>query len=285
VNRGAALLVLALGGCGLVPLSDLRTPDIQAEGISAADEARGRALLALAAEAHGGSAWAAHPTWEVVLEDRWSDDFWIKRRSPWPEDAGRLQFQFVHGSSDGRVTFLDGPLAGTTWGLAGGRTYSQAPGGAPAWGDAPRMASRLPTMQFLLEFPQRITEAPFVGHAGQWDVDGEPMDVVFAAWGSVEPDAAMDQFLVYIDPESHRIQAMQYTVRKSGRWLVGHRFWSDLRPVEGVLMPFHQTSLRAFEGPDEVHSFHVSAFRFDPVPAGLLSEPGAGQPASRGSSE
>ena len=275
--RVAGLVAVAAAGlaagCGLAPLSDLRTADIRAHGISAEDEARGRDLLALAAEAHGGATWAQHATWEVVLEDRWGDSFWIKRRSPWPDDARQLQLQFTHGTGDGRVTFLDGEQAGTTWGVAGGQTYSQAPGQPPVWGDAPRMASRLPTMQFLVEFPQRITEAPFVGLAGRRDIDGHATDVVFAAWGSVEPDPDMDPFRVYIDAESRRIRAMQYTVRKSGRTRVGHRFWSDLRPVEGVWVPFHQTSLREFEAGDTVHSFYVSAFRFDPVGAATLAQP------------
>ena len=275
-RRAAAALLgvgLGTGGCALLPLSDLRTPEIRAGGISAEDEARGREILAAAAAAHGAETWAAHRTWEAVLEDRWSDAFLIQRRSPWPDDAGMLGFQFAHGTGDGRVEFLDGPEAGTIWGLAGGRTYAQAPGGPPRWGEAEPMASRLPTMQFLLEFPQRIGEAPHVGLAGRRDVEGRPTDVVFAAWGSVAPDPASDQFLVYVDAETREIRAMQYTVRKSGRTLLGHRFWSDLRPVDGVTMPFLQRSLRAFEDGDPVHSFHVSSFRFDPVDPAELAAP------------
>jgi len=244
------------------------------QDISAEDEARGRAVLAEAAAAHGGDTWRQHKTWQVVLEDRWSDDPLIKMRSPWPDGATWLEFQFAPGSSDGRVRFLDGPEQGATWGLAGDRTYVQAPGAAPEWGDAEHMASRLPTMQFLIEFPQRITEAQFVAYAGQRQVGERSCDVVFASWGSVAPHPDYDQFLVYVDAETRHILAMQYTVRKSGRLLLGHRFWSDLREVDGVLLPFFQTSLREFEGGDAVHSFYVRELSFDPVEAQLLREPG-----------
>lgn len=276
VTFGVALVLGACAaGCDrLVPLSDLRPESLESGVIWPEDEARGRAVLAAAAAAHGGAVWREHGTWQVVLEDRWSDAPLIKRRSPWPDGATWLQFQFAPGTSDGRVTFLDGPEQGAIWGLAGGRTYAQEPGGAPVWGEAEAMASRLPTMQFLLEFPQHITEAPFIAYAGERQVEARPCDVVFAAWGSVAPDPKYDQFLVYVDAETHHILAMQYTVRKSGRSLVGHRFWSDLRAVEGVLLPFFQTSLRAFDDGDPVHSFIVRDLVFDPVDPGVLHAPG-----------
>ena len=275
-QRRLALLSLALtaSACDrVVPLSDLRPPELVDQDISADAEARGRAVLAEAAAAHGGDVWRQHATWEVVLEDRWSDDWLIKLRSPWPEDATWLRFQFVPGASDGRVTFLDGSEEGTTWGLAGGRTYAQRPGGAPEWGEAEHMASRLPTMQFLIEFPQRITEAQFIADAGQRTVEGRLCDVVFAAWGAVSPNPDYDQFLIYVDAETRHILAMQYTVRKSGRGLLGHRFWSELRKVDGVLLPFFQTSLRAFEDGEPVHSFIVRELKFDTVAEEALQAP------------
>jgi len=257
----------------VVPLSDLRPQALVDGDISAGAEARGRAVLAEAAAAHGGEGWRQHATWQVELEDRWADDPLIKRRSPWPEGSRWLRFQFAPGTYDGRVRFLDGPEEGATWGYAGGRTYAQPPGGPVVWGEAERMASRLPTMQFLIEFPQRITEAQFVAYAGQRQVEGRACDVVFASWGSVAPHPEYDQFLVYVDAETRHIQAMQYTVRKSGRALLGHRFWGELREVEGALLPFFQTSLRGFEGGDVVHSFYVRGLRFDAVEAEALQSP------------
>ncbi|MFT5681314.1 MAG: hypothetical protein ACI8RZ_002220 [Myxococcota bacterium] len=267
------LLWSGVSACSVVPLSDLRPDGFGVDGISAESEALGRAVLAQAAEAHGGATWGEHQTWQTVLEDRWSKDWLIARRSPWPDDVTMLQLQFSPGTSNGRVEFLDGSIKGTAWGFAEGRTYAQAPGEAPVWDEAPRMASRLPTMQFLLEFPQQITRAQFVGHIGQRQVDGHTTEVVFASWGSIAPDPTFDQFLVYVDTESHHILAMQYTVRKSGRTLLGHRFWSDLRTSDGVLLPFFQTSLHDFEDGDPVHSFIVSDFSFDTVSAESLADP------------
>jgi hypothetical protein len=264
-----ALVATASGACDqLIPLSDLRPPALRESAPLPKDVERGRAVLAEAATAHGGHLWRRHDTWEVVLEDRWSDDWWIARRSPWPDGATWLKFQFAPGSSDGRVEFLDGPEQGTIWGLAGGRTYAVAPGGPVQWGKADRMASRLPTMQFLIEFPQRITEAEWVTYVGKQDLEGRTVDVVFASWGTTSPDPTYDQFLVYVDQETRHIAAMQYTVRKSGRTLVGHRFWSDLRPVDGVLIPYFQTSRREFDrNADVVHSFYVRELAFDTVSA------------------
>lgn len=257
-----------------MPLSDLRPESLRDGPISPEAEARGRQILARAAEVHGGETWRQHQTWQVVLEDRWSDAPLIQRRSPWPDGARWLSLQFAPGTPDARVTFLDGPLHGTSWGLAQGRTYAQAPGAAPAWGEAEPMASRLPTMQFLIEFPQRITEAPFVGHVGQRSLEGRPTEVVFASWGSVAPHPSYDQFLVYVDAESHHVRAMEYTVRKSGRTLLGHRTWHDLREVDGVVVPFHQASARSLGGDELVHSFFLRELVFDPIPRRALSEPG-----------
>jgi hypothetical protein len=266
----------ALASCSwVVPLSDLRPESLEDNEISAEDEVAGKAVLARAAAAHGGATWGSHQTWQVDLEDRWSDAPLIKRRSPWPDGAKWLRFQFSPGTSDARVEFLDGPEEGMTWGLAGGRTYTQAPGAAPRWGQAQHMASRLPTMQFLIEFPQRITEAPYISHAGQQQVDGRLTEVVFASWGSVAPHPDYDQFLIYVDAESHHIVAMQYTVRKSGRTLLGHRFWRDLRDVDGALVPFFQTSVLAFDSDDPVHSFFVRELTFDTVQRSVLADPDA----------
>lgn len=268
-------------GCGsslsacdaMVPLSDLRPPALVQHGIAPAAEARGRELLRQSAVAHGSAAFDAHTTWEVVLEDRWSDAPLIQRRSPWPAGSTWLKLQFVAGTSNGRVEFLDGPLQGTIWGRVGDRTYALPPGGPAQWDAAPAMASRLPTMQFLFAFPQRIQQAPHVAHVGRSELAGRAVDVVFAAWGSVAPDPHADQFLVYLDADDHQVVAMQYTVRKSGRTLLGHRFWSDLRPVEGALVPFFQSSVLELD-PEAapVHSFVVRSLAFDTVPRQAIEE-------------
>lgn len=272
-------LAMTLGLCAcnwIFPLSDLRPDSLKEGPISAAAAAEGKSVLAKAAVAHGGEVWSEHQTWEVVLEDRWSDRPLIERRSPWPDGSKWLKFQFAPGSGDGRVEFLDGPEEGAIWGLAGGRTYSLDPGQEVIWDEAPAMASRLPTMQFLIEFPQRITEAPFIGHVGQEEIDGHATEVVFASWGSVAPHPDYDQFLIYVDVETDHLVAMEYTVRKSGRTLLGHRLWRDLKDVDGALVPFFQTSLLSFDGDEPVHSFFVRELGFDTVAPILLSAPGEG---------
>lgn len=264
------MLVVGAGIAGLVttggPLSDIRPESVSTTADPEA-EARGRELLAAMLEAHGGrDAWLAHETWTATLRDTWLGPMvWM---SPWPEAAPHLRLTMRPGTFDNQATFLDGPLAGHRWGIADGRTWTRAPDGPRVWQQDDAKAFILPTTQYFLEAPLRLPEAHIVRYAGQETVRGETLEVVYVTWGRVTANPDYDQYKVFIDPETHRLRALHYTVRDMMNFVVGAATYEDLEETGGIVVATRITivpdpGVDPASEQEVLHRFEVEAITFD----------------------
>jgi len=264
---GAMLLCLLTSAtvqAGLFSLADLRPESLKETGVTEALETKGRALLAGASHFHGMDKLEGHQTYELILEDRYADTFIMQWMKPWPDDHRWMRLQFAIDGPAARVAFLDGAPKGETWGYTGENTYRHTSRGIEV-GTVPHMADRLPILKYLYEFPLRIQEAEIVAYAGPGTVNGAAYERVFATWGSAKPNRSYDQFLVWLDPKTLRIDYVEYTYREKGYFVVGHRQFKDYRRMHGILIPFYQISATQLGGQVPRHEFFLKEFRFDTV--------------------
>jgi len=228
--------------------ADLRTEPILRRGLDPKLVARGRRLLDMAARAHGLEAFRRHDTFESVATDSWrSDGPW------WPENPQRFRAQRRLGTFTSRVELIGGPGAGEIWGIQSWAAYKAKGGAPPRFAPDRAIEFYLPTLQYFDELPFRMLDAPIALDAGEGRYLGSSYDRVFVTWGSPEPHAEHDQYVLWIDPDTRLIAAVRYTLRDAVPmstpllrpvmkvFAAGTIHFRDYRRVDGVMVAFEQT--------------------------------------------
>ncbi len=237
----SSLFVLTLTlntGC----LVDIRPDSLLKDNLEHVElERRGRALLDEAAKAHGQDAWQEVTTYSVSMRDTWQG-FLIKRQSPWPESEVDVTLHHLANTFDAQAILESGAHEGEVWGMQSWRTYTMASEGQQAvFAEHAHIAFILPAIQYLQEFIFRTHRAPIVRAAGEVMVRGKVYESVLVTWEKLEAHTGADQYMVYLEPETHHVAKIQYTVRDAFRFVQGTIHFDDLRDVDGVLWPFTQS--------------------------------------------
>jgi len=279
---GLGVLVgIAAGATGLFvytqTLADLRNAHVLREGDGAENRARGRALLEAAAEAHGLAAWQGYETLEITATDDWSGSFAGRQMTWWQTERQRLRHRMVVGTFTARVTLLDGPEEGLEIGAQAFRTFADG----ERTEDDDRAHFYPPTLNYFAELPFRLLSADVVTYAGQGRYGGRTFERVFVTWGSLEPREEVDQYDVWIDPQTHHLHSCRYTVREGMPAAAATIFFEDLRDVGGVMLAYRQTVV--FEAHDDapaplgesfLHRYTIEDAAFDAVPrADVILDP------------
>lgn len=229
--------ILALAPLLTACLADIR-PESLAESpvISSESESAGRALIEGGVRAAGGwEAWRGLDGTTMTAEDHWRGIFALA--SPWPASRQDLEMTLWHGTMDSRVTLRNGPQEDWMWGLNNGELWRAKPNRAAKTTKSAAMSFMLPTLHYFVDFPWRIAEADRVAHIGEQTIDNTVYERVYATWGSVEPTAEVDQYVLFYRQDTGRLERSQFTVREGGRAIVGSILFRDLRDVRGVQLP------------------------------------------------
>lgn len=250
------MILLSLAAC----LADIR-PDAIKNSADAPQD--GRALLEAAAEAHGGlDAWRAHQRVSVSYTDAWLGIYRIA--SPWPSAEVSVVHEQVLHSFDSELYF-QGEHDGLLWSITDWQTAVQDVGVM-----VPRKGHKearfiLPTMSYFVAFPYRILEAPIIFDAGPVDLDGVRYQTVFVTWEDARPQPEWDQYILYINPDTGRIDKATYTVRELARFVTGTMHFEDYRLVDDAWLPHRMvvTAKPTDTDADAMHIVEVSSYRFD----------------------
>jgi hypothetical protein len=255
-------------------LADIRPDSLrnQAESETTGLEAQGRYLIERAWKAQGMDSFFVHDTYTAVGTDEWKG-LLGQMGKLWPEAKARLKLDFDAGTFTSRVTFLDGKRQGDVAGQQDWAYYEirsdhllfqEEPN--------PRLSFGLSAFQYFFELIDRLDQAPIVYYAGQERYRGKNYDLVFATWDTPAPHPEHDQYLLYLDSETHRLQAASYTVRDNylpgASPLYGSILFDDFRQIEGAWIPFRQTVFLngLSEKTDQfLHELTLDSFAFDTV--------------------
>ncbi|GAB5517925.1 MAG: hypothetical protein RhofKO_01760 [Rhodothermales bacterium] len=259
------LLILALLAFSSCATTDIRTGDLKRNGLQPDLEAQGRALLHASAEAHGLDAWQQHTTAEVILRDDWRGLSTRILGRPW--DNERMRWTYELGTFNGQAQLLEGKQAGTVWGLQSWQGYRIDPSGETTLTDNIRAEFFIPAIIYLNELPFRLINATTVTYLDQKTLDGQAYDRVFATWGSPKAQRDVDQYIVWIDPQTKLVRAVEFTIRDQFKFVKSSSLYSDYREVDGVMVPFHQLiSSRPKAKRFYFHQIVVESAQFDTVP-------------------
>lgn len=276
-----AISALAVALCAALCLAACVTTDLRSDGLAAigarpddASAARGQALLEALAQRHGHAAWANHQTAELLLRDDWDSALaWMMGLQPWDEeDLLRLRYQ--PGTFNARVDFLEGPRQGEVRGLQSWVTYGRDPDQRDiAAREDDEAAFMLPAQLYLVELPFRALQATLVAYDGEAELEGRRYERVLVTWGSLEPHAEHDQYLLWIDQETGLLGLVDYTVRDQGSFFQARAFYGELAEVQGVTLARRLTVMGAGASSTDayLHQVRVEEARFDSFPRDFLA--------------
>lgn len=255
-----ACIALAASAC----LADMRS-GVLLERSAPAEEARGRALLIAAQEAlcaSGGcrERWLAQAAVAAELTDEW---FGVARAvNPWPQNPIRARFVFVPGQDDSYASVLAADSApGTQYGIHDWNVWRRNAGEAAVYEDNADMRFMLPTLQYFLELPFRISDASIVDYGGETRIGDVHYDVVYATWESYPPNPRVDQYMIYIHKQTGRAELVGFSVRDMARFVVGAVHYGEYRRSGAFLLPHDLRLVAAVDDPALVHHIKVAEFR------------------------
>ena len=256
-GRRVLLGAVALGALGGVGMAVAPPLDIRPEGMAGTSGSQARQLLQALAQTHGGDQrWRASRAARVQLRDHWPQGLMKLVGSPWKAGES-LDLTFLTARDMGRLTFRGGERDGLVWGIQHWQTYTETPKGVRAFAPDDTIKFWLPTIQYFVEMPFRIGEADVVRYAGEQRLDDTPYDKVFATWHDPEPQPDVDQYVLWINRGTGRLDYAQYTVRDMGKLIEGCMRFEDFRDIDGFTIPFKMTAGGSPSQPRTMHRFEL----------------------------
>lgn len=257
-------------------LSDISTSVTHGPDQSAL-EIKGKELMAQAAEVHGVDLFSAHNTYEVIGKDHWKG-LLGSVGNPWPENNVTMALRYVTGTFDGQMEYLEGDLLGHQYGLQSWNYYEKDPNSDVNFEGKEDKNIRfvIPAFHYFFEIVSRLNDAPFIRYAGTESWNGIQYELVFVSWESAAPHPDLDQYLVYIHPESRRVEGVKYTIREAtlpgSKGIYATIAYSDYQNIDGALIPFKQTIFNGDFGDADayLHELTVESFTFDAVEVSAL---------------
>lgn len=217
--RSMPLVVLGLTACAST--ADLRPPELVASPPSTTDETRGREVLNAMVDAHGGiERWKAFNFVHAKVSDAWFSKMIFALVVPFADNPEYVILSaYTQRLPDGRLEFPGGENAGHTWVIRGDEFITKAPGEAPVTERLADDAIRsLLSMNFLFlpGMPFYLHTADRVSSLGRETIDGRVYDKIFLSWGDYAPQTNIDQWVVWVDAETHLLSYVHLTARQAG---------------------------------------------------------------------
>ncbi len=273
----ALVLLIAVVGGGITIVSyvaDIRPTGLRKGTITDSAAAKGKELLASAASVHGVEKWNLRGSLEISAIDDWLH--WMGRAfiNPFPNARQEIRLQLLLGTWTSRLELLDPSGLTEVWGIQAWRTYRSQVGQSPVFRSDEAIRFFLPTFQWWVEFPFRISSATVI--AALSDSPDNNFDRVFVTWGSLEPNREVDQYIVHINKETGLIDRIEYTIRDMGwdgsGFAAGATNYLDYRAIDGVMVPFLFEASAIMPGGFEqvMHRVTVASAGWDTVTPDLL---------------
>lgn len=260
------VLVVCLNSC----LTDLRTQYFKEKTYNQNEaETIGKKMLAEMGEQSGLRFWEYINAYEVQFSDEFFGTIG-KMSKPYKDEKVNLQLNYNTDWTDGILRFKDGKMEGDEWQYKNEKASWIKNGSEVNKGDK-KIKFWLPTYQYFIEFPFKIQEATAVKYAGKKEHNGIQYDLVLASWNTIEPQKKLDQYLLWINPETRRVDILEYTIRDMYPFIKGAAFLSDYFEKDGIWFPGSMKVKTDVDAKKWMHEMKIEDVKFtDRVSLNLL---------------
>ncbi len=224
-------------------------------------ERKGRALLSDVANAYGFHMWQYVNRYELDFEDEFKG-LMGKMVNPYNSNPQKMTLSFNARNTDGKMDFAEPIKKYASWIYENGKASVINASGESVSKQQKKAKFWIPTYQYFIEFPFKIQEANTVTYAGTAPFEGEDYELVLASWNSVAPQKDIDQYLLWIHPESKQVRLVEFTIREQAGFAKGMVLFNDLIEKNGILFPQRITSKQDKDKGTWLHEMRMSDIRF-----------------------
>ena len=255
---------IIVGGC----LADIRPPAVKENGLVNQAEIDGRALLKKVEKLYGGrEAFLLKTSVNAIASDRWPGLLPRTFFMPWYKNDQKFNLKWLITTDNARLEFIEEPHRGEVWGIQNWATYIQKAGSEkPVFRQDDDIKFWLPTLEYFIEAPFRLSQAQIVQYAGEKIVNQKVYQLVFISWGEPGPQKTIDQYLVYINKATGLVDYLTYTVRDMMPFITGIMHYSNHKIIDGILVPHLLTVVNDFNDHDVLHEMTIHSLEFDKKP-------------------
>ncbi|MEL6919211.1 MAG: hypothetical protein AAFO99_15955 [Bacteroidota bacterium] len=177
-------------------------------------ETKGYELLESSMKKMGYDKFAQTEVYEVTAQFKWKGIWLTMPMNAFPGNNQKdLQFRFATNTFDGQLEYLEGRKKGVVQGLQSWEGYKiQKDSDRIKRHEHDRYIWGLATYHYILESPKRMLDATIIRYAGEKEFEGKVYDLVYATWGSEEPNKKYDRWLIYINRETGFIDLTEVTI-------------------------------------------------------------------------
>lgn len=240
-----------------IPLADIRN-DYLKKGIKPEDKTKGKDLIQKLEAACGGyDTWKSYTTGHFTQTADWYDN-----ETNWTTNPQQFELSCTIGGSDGQLTLLNGPKKGMTWQIRDGVTYAQD--GKMDKEHHQMVWHKQDFKSYWFQFPFRIREADIIAYAGQRAIEGTNYDIVYATWHSEAPNSKYDQFMLYLHPDTHLLEWLEFTIRDIFPMATGTSQFANYQENASIRLPMSQfiTQGTLDKPGKKMHENHYQEFSF-----------------------
>ena len=256
-----AVLFSATSCVNVFKLADIRTETAKLE-----TKTQDRALILLKdmQAAHGVENWKNIDTYQVEFEDEFFG-FMGKQSHPYKEQNVSFLLSYIPGTYDGRLMFTSGEQKDQEWGIQSWQSYSKKPNESLTFKKNKDISFWVPTYQYFIEFPARISSANAYTYAGEKTIEGIACEGIIASWNSTEPQKEVDQYLIWIDKKTKLIVKLEYTVRDAYKFVAGAAIYKDYTTYEGIVFPARMPVESNLVKNGYLHEMRIKSFAKNPI--------------------
>ena len=269
INTSQFLLTLFLLSflgctCSVVKPLDIRN-DYLKKKLQQSDYKKGKTLLLKMEDAYGGKEnWLAYEKGTFVQRADW---YGRKKISGWDTIPQLFEMTSFLGTENCELTLLNGKNKGTKWGIQDGNFYSQKINQEKNPNRNNHQIDKLLFKNYWFQFPFRVGEAAIISYAGKGEIEGKQYDLIYATWGSEKANKDYDQFLLFLNEETHFVEYLHFTVREKFSAISFTARFDEFKKVNNLVFPFAQyvTQGKPQKSGMKMHENHYVEIKLDEV--------------------
>jgi hypothetical protein len=174
-------------------------------------------------------------TLRVTASDIWESTF-VRLLTPLDQNVQKFRAELKLYHQGIEYMFLNGEKEGQTIGFDG-RSYRYVET-EKAYEESVSISLYLDPLQSYFEWHQTLLHSPTVEVIGTNRIEDVQYLVFYVTEGPMQALDMYDQYLLYIDAESNRIDYIEFTMRKLMKSYKGVVHYKNFKKVQGILLPF-----------------------------------------------
>lgn len=245
-----------------VPLADLRTAALK-DGLDSLELEKGQELLHQLENASGGfDKWNHYKTGEFIMTADWYGN-----ETNWTTNPQKFSMVCELGTYNSELTLLNGPQKDNTWKIKNDKSYAINKEGNQSLDMNEMILHKNRYKSYWFQLPFRLREASIIASAGEKIINNVNYDVLFITWKSVEPNPEYDQYMIYLNKDTHLISCLEFTLREAHPMATGVSKFENYKEQNGIVLPTSQYIAQGtLDKPrTKLHENHISEFYFEPV--------------------